>query len=498
MRASIVGVAQAANKDIPGTNSDEDRILHPADLIAEVARQALDDAGIRPEQVGAIFATPLSTFTDDDASLLTAARLGIPDGLRAVTGYSGASPHQMIARAIAEIESGTCDVVLLVGGIADASVRRARQRGMEPPSPQTSHWSQGSKGAAEALHEALAGYPVYCPEIAAGAGLPSAYFALMESSLGLAMAPDEDPVAHRERLGRLLAPFTDIAATHPGLAWFPQHRSAAEISTPTPSNRLIAEPFTKLMCSFPTVDLAAAVVVARDGIGRGPGVRPLAVVTGEEVAPPSGRPVVHTSPVLEALARAAQELSGVDLADVAGFDLYSCFPTAVLLLSGALGIGQDDPRPRTATGGLPYFGGPGASYSLHGVTSLVEQLRADPDRVLCAASLGGMVNDFGLGVYAFSDRPAVAHDFGTAGSVSLPMVRTADGPGTIVASTVLHDREDGPVAVPAIVELPDGSRTGARSADPQLPADAAGRPPLVGRAVVLTTDDAGGVSYQLS
>jgi len=34
-----------------------------------------------------------------------------------------------------------------------------------------------------------------------------------------------------------------------------------------------------------------------------------------------------------------------------------------------IGISQDDPRPLTLTGGLPYFGGPGNNYSMHAIVS---------------------------------------------------------------------------------------------------------------------------------
>ena len=54
---------------------------------------------------------------------------------------------------------------------------------------------------------------------------------------------------------------------------------------------------------------------------------------------------------------------GVD--DIATFDLYSCFPFPVFVICDALGLDGDDPRGLTLTGGLPYFGGPGNSYSLH-------------------------------------------------------------------------------------------------------------------------------------
>ena len=64
-------------------------------------------------------------------------------------------------------------------------------------------------------------------------------------------------------------------------------------------------------------------------------------------------------------------MAGIGVDDVATFDLYSCFPFPVFVICEALGLAADDPRGLTLTGGLPYFGGPGNSYSLHGIAETV-------------------------------------------------------------------------------------------------------------------------------
>ncbi len=333
-------------------------------------------------------------------------------------------------------------------------------------------------------------YYAHVPEMAAGAGMPSAYFALVESALEQRMTP----AAHRAALGRLLAPFTEAAARRPALAWFPTVRTGSEIGAPTPQNRLVAEPYTKLMCSFPTVDLAGALVIAAAPDDT-TAVRPLTIVRASEAVPPSGRPVFHRCAALERIVEVAQVASGVDMADVATFDLYSCFPAAVKVASNALGLGPDDPRPRTASGGLPYFGGPGASYSIHGIACLVEDLRARPGTLGAAVSLGGMLTDFALGVYGTAGGPCEIRDLGKSTEGAVDTVATAEGAAIVEASTVLHDTGKGPVAAPIIARLPDGTRTGAKAGDPALPAALAGQPSLIGREVTLTTDDDGHVTY---
>jgi acetyl-CoA C-acetyltransferase len=482
----ISGVGQVANKD-------DERIVHPVDLLEAAALLALSDAGIPAYRIGGVLATPLSTYSEADPSRLLAARLGLPPGLRTVSSYSGAAPQQLIAQACKAITDGTVDAVLVVGGIADASVRRARQQGIEPPAPPTSRWSQGTSAPVfQGVERGRGGgYHRHVPEIAAGAGLPSGYFALVESAL----RQGQEPAAQREALGRLLAPFTEVAAARPELAWFPGIRSAADIATPTAANRLIAEPYTKLMCSFPTVDLAAAVVVSRSTSGAATQVRPLIIVSGSEAVPPSGRPDLRRSHMLERIVESAQTLSGIDLADVALFDLYSCFPAAVQVLSAALGLAPDDPRPRTATGGLPYFGGPGASYSLHGIVSLVEELRAKPGTIAAVGSLGGMMTDFAVGLFGAVDGTLQQLDLGKDTPDEVATVSQASGFAVVDAATVLHDRDRGPTEAPVIARLPDGSRVGAVAGDPELPKALADQVSLVGREVQLSTSADGSVTY---
>jgi acetyl-CoA C-acetyltransferase len=480
----IAGIGQVANKD-------EERIVHPMELLEAAARLALSDAGIPARRIGGVLATPLSVYSPDDPSLLLAARLDLPPGLRKVTGYTGAAPQHLIAEACQAIADGETDAVLIVGGIADASVRRARRAGLPLPAPPTSRWSQGSDPPIDGLRDSRHLYFPHVPEMAAGAGMPSAYFALVESALEQGISPQ----AHREALGRLLLPFTEAAARRPELAWFPARRSAAEISAPVPQNRLVAEPYTKLMCSFPTVDLAGALIIAAAPDDT-TAVRPLTIVRASEALPPSGRPIYHRSAALERVVEVTEAAAGISMSDVAAFDLYSCFPAAVKVAAAALGLGPDDPRPRTASGGLPYFGGPGASYSIHGIACLVEDLRARPGTLGAAVSLGGMLTDFALGVYATAGGPCRLHDLGKHTEAAVNTVPTAEGVGIVEAATVLHDSEHGPIAAPVIVRLPDGSRTGAKADDPQLPAALAGQPSLVGRQVTLSTDGDGHVTYR--
>lgn len=470
----ITGVGQVANKD-------ESSIVHPLVLLERAARQALDQAGVEPSRIGGVLCTPLSSLTSDDASAMLAARLGAPPGARMVSSYSGAAPQILIAEACRLISRGEAESVLIAGGIADASVKRAVRLGVEPPAAPTSTWSQGSDGIGRSAPGIeIPSFP-HNPERAAGAALPAAYFALVESALGVGTDPD----SQRRELGALLAPFTAVAASLPEMAWFPVERTAEEIAEVTDANRMVAQPFTKLMCSFPTVDLAAALVVTR--VRRdSPAIRPLALTSAREASSPAGWTDLSRPVALDRAVERVISLSGDAFGRVAAFDLYSCFPTAVSLARRAIGLDAADPRPLTVTGGLPYFGGPGASYSLHGLVCMVERLRRRPGDAGMVVGVGGMIDSFSVGIYGAGEEELQIHAVPPDPAPAVSTARVGEGPATVEAMTVVHDRERGPVAAPVIARLPDGRRLGARAADETLAADLAGRS-LVGEKVQLAT-----------
>lgn len=483
----IAGWAQVANKD-------EGRIVHPMDLLEEAARLALDDASVPAGKVAGVYTTPLSALAESDSAGMLADRLGAAAGPRLVSSYSGAAPQRLLAAACQAVAEGSIDVAVVVGGIADASVRRARRRGMEPPALPTSVWSQGSDRP-PGLPERSWG-DLYIPEVAAGAGLPSSYFALVQSVLDRGRTWAD----RAERLGRMLAPFTEVAARRPALAWFPTKRSPEEIPAVSPRNRMVAEPYTKLMCSFPTVDLAAALVVTPAQLARQPAIRPLALTRAPEAGPPSGWAALDRPSALRMAAEEAFRLSATTPDDAGAFDLYSCFPAAVLVAADALGLTPDDPRSLTSSGGLPYFGGPGASYSLHGLACLFEDMRAGggptgSGRTTVAVGVGGMLTDFSVGVYGFDGGPFRRADLPGPEHPAVGVTPHADGVAVVEAMTVLHDRDRGPVEAPVIARLPSGLRTGARAADPSVAAYLSGHS-LVGDEVELNTVG-GKVVYRL-
>ncbi|HEX3714599.1 MAG TPA: acetyl-CoA synthetase, partial [Trebonia sp.] len=198
---------------------------------------------------------------------------------------------------------------------------------------------------------------------------------------------------------------------------------------------------------------------------------------------------------LAAAAAQALRATGLGPGDIDRFDLYSCFPSAVQMGADALGIDVFDPRGLTVTGGLPYFGGPGAAYVVMSIAAMAAECRADSGSVGAVVGVGGFVSHFSAGLYSAAEpRTAFGYDGGAAQppSPAAPAGLGASGEATVLAGTVMYDRA-GPVVAPVIAELADGRRTGARLRTREEAAEVAGQN-LAGRRIRITSEE-DGLSY---
>ena len=302
-------------------------------------------------------------------------------------------------------------------------------------------------------------------------------FALLDQARRIAR--EADLVSYRNKLGQLLARCNAVAARNPD-AWFRNERTAQEIITPSPTNRMIAEPYTKLMTAYMDVDMAAGVLLAThdeaDSLGvpqerrvylRGWGFARDAVHVG-------GRADLGRSAGMTEAANAALASAGVSVDDVAMFDLYSCFSAAVGFATDALGLRDDDPRPISLTGALPYHGGPSSNYMSHSIGHLVERLREQPGEFGLASGVGMHMTKHVFGCYSTQPGAVQAPDYEAIQEAAerqqpdCPIVASATGAATILAATTVFDRDSAPSWLLAVTQLPDGRRAYARTTDAEV------------------------------
>src|SRR5579883_2133594 len=305
-------------------------------------------------------------------------------------------------------------------------------------------------------------------EVRHGAREPLATFAMVENALRAARGQSLED--ERREMGTFGARCAAIAAENP-CAWFRDRKDAETIATVTPENRLVGFPFTKYMNAMLEVNQGAALLLLAEPAARRHAlpadrwIYPWAGIDVAELWFLTERRDYHTLPGLE---RAAAELlatAEVPLARIRHLDLYSCFPVAPRLTAAMLGLAPDDPRPLTAAGGLPWFGGPGNNYATHAIAALLRRLRADREGFGLCHALGWTMSKHALGLYAAVPPP---RGWQRAGGPALQrwvdalphpaLVEEPSGPGVVEAYTVVHGRDGAPERGVVIGRLDDGRR----------------------------------------
>lgn len=301
-----------------------------------------------------------------------------------------------------------------------------------------------------------------------GATLPTRMYPLFENAIRARAGRSIEE--HQRFLGELCSRFTAVAVVNP-YSWFPQKRTPEEITTVRDDNRWVCFPYPKLMNSIIEVDQAAAVIMTGSETARELGIPKERLVylhgCGDALDRwfVSDRVNYYSSPAIRAAARRALEMAGTTVDEIAMFDLYSCFPSAVQLACDALEVEADDPRGLTVTGGLPYFGGPGNNYVMHSIATMTQRLREAPDKKALVTGLGWFATKHSAGVY--SGRPPNGEWRRTDPNVdqaavdameSPPFLAEAGGDATIETYTVAFDRDGEPETGIVVGRLVSGER----------------------------------------
>jgi len=414
--------------------------------LAASALAGLDGVGVVAFAIdaeGALAALPVPRISNPPASL--SRRLGAKPRWAAYTQIGGNASQHLINVICERISARETDFALAVGAEFLGSLMR-RLRGSLG---FDNYESDPEEDAPARIGD---GRPGVTPQEAAhGLGLPVNTYPMFENAL---RARDGRGLAeHQARLGRLFAPFTEVAARNP-YAWFPIARSAEELVTVGPDNRMIGFPYPKYLNAIMQVDQSAGVLIASVKKARELGVPQDRWVflhgcaDAHDLWHPLERQNYHSSPAMRLTGRRALEMAGIGAGDLAYLDLYSCFPSAVEIGAESLGLGVDDPRGFTVTGGLPYFGGPGNNYAMHGVATMMQRLREAPGAFgLCTAN-GWFLTKQSTGVYstkAFEGRWIREDPHVIQRQIDVlahpEIIDEPHGPATIETYTVAHTRE---------------------------------------------------------
>jgi acetyl-CoA C-acetyltransferase len=457
----------------------------PLAMWEEVGRAAADDTGVGQsvfDRLDAIDVVFTQTWQYDDPVGRLAERLAVEPKQQHYSGIGGTTPQLLVQNLAEQILRNELDVALVVGAEALATQKRYKARGerypysFKPAERRPFPW-EAPFHPAEAAHDVFQAWLT---------------FAIFDNARRAHLGVPLDE--YRAQLGEQWERFTKVAAANRE-AWFPIERSAAEIITPTPTNRMVGYPYTKYMVSIMDVDMAGALVVASHEAADAMGVPPdrRVYLRGWCYATDPIYVAEHVdlwrSPALAHAAGSTLAAAGAGVDDVAYFDLYSCFGSSVNFARDALGIAAGDSRELTVTGGLPYHGGAGSDYLTHSIATMARVLRADPGTLGLVSGVGMHMTKHVFGAYSSEPGPlAPAPPAPSPGQPAVPIRDAHAGPATVAAYSVVHGRDGEPEWGIAVCDVGDGTRVYAKMLDAELLASAE-QEELVGRTLALRTSD---------
>jgi acetyl-CoA acetyltransferase len=285
---------------------------------AELARLALDDAGIPPGDVDGLVCGDLRE-SESFVPATIAEYLGWSVNLAERVDLGGASPVGMVWRAAAAIELGLCETVVC------AAPARPRPKA---PMPLPRAW--GAFGASsDAWGSPQAEFEIPYGNVAQNAG-----YAMIAQRYAADFGYDERATA------KIAADQRTNACANPAAVFSDQPITVDDVV----ASKLVADPLHVLEIVMPCTG-GAAVVVTTAERARASGHRPVHVVgCGEHLThkTPTYMPDLVRTPIEQA-ARTAFAMAGLTPADVDVVQLYDCYTITVLLSiedSGFCGKGE--------------------------------------------------------------------------------------------------------------------------------------------------------------
>ena len=413
--------------------------LEPLALLDAALRRAEQDSGSK--LLGAVDSLDIVNFLSwryQDPARQLSDRLGIAPRHAYYGPVGGESPIRYLHEAAQRIARGECAVAAICGAEAQSTATKAERAGLTLP------WTPFAHDVPEPKRGAAFQKPM---AVKLGMFRPITVYPLYEAATAAHWG--QTPRQALAESGDLWSTLSGVAAQNPH-AWLKRRFTADEITTPTPDNRLIAWPYTKLMVANPTVNMSAAVLMTSLAQARQAGIaedRLVHVWGGAAAEEPRDyliRDQFFESHAQNAVLKAAIELAGGDGNAFDAIELYSCFPCVPKMARRTLGLGSDV-QP-TVTGGLTFFGAPLNTYMTHAACAMVRRLRRGARLGLLYGQGGFVTKHHGLVLSRQAPREALAQDTSVQAEADrnrgiVPeFVTEAGGKGSVESFTAIYRR----------------------------------------------------------
>jgi len=435
--------------------------LEPLTLLEQALKRAEEDSGSKLlGEIGSLDVVNFLSWRYHDPEKQLARRLGINPAHLYYGPVGGESPIRYLHEAAKRIARGECSVAAVCGAEAQSTATKAERAGVTLPWTPFAHDVEEPKRGA-AFQKPLA--------VKLGVFRPVTVYPFYEAASSAHWG--QTPREAMQESGNLWSTYSAVASENPN-AWMKRRVTPEEITTPTPDNRLIAWPYTKLMVANPTVNMGAAILMTSLAKARAAGIPedrliyPLGGASAEEPRDYLVRDQFFESHPQNAVLNAVMELAGGDGRKFDAIELYSCFPCVPKMARRTLGLGSDV-QP-TVTGGLTFFGAPLNTYMTHAACAMVRKLRDGAKLGLLYGQGGFVTKHHGLVLSRQAPQQAPAQDTSVQAEAdrhrgAVPdFVTEANGKGSVESFTVTYHRSGEVEHGVVMLRTSDRARTLAR------------------------------------
>lgn len=432
----IVAVGEALDRPEP-----LDEALEPVALMEQALRDAERDSGQSIlAGIDSLEVVGLVSWRYSNPAKSLCERLDIAPTSIANESMGGETPIRLLHQACLRIQSGEHTVCAIVGGEAQNSVTKARRAGIRLD------WTPlvSKEDAVKVDFDRL---PLRREARRLGISDPVHIYPFYE--LALQATEGKTPKQGHEESALLWSEFSEVAATNP-CAWIKENPTKEDIAEISDTNRMITFPYPKFMVANPSVNQAAAIIVASLAWAKEQGIgdEQLVFLKGGAAAHEPGDFLERDrydrsaaqSAVLESAGRIAGGAEAIDFAE-----FYSCFPVVPKLAARALPL-RMDVKP-TVTGGLTFFGGPMNNYMSHATCAMVRRVRSKSKSTGLLYGNGGVVSKHHAIVVSseMPDTPLNPEYHVVPAFESVPPFNESPaGKGTIETYTVKYDPKGKP------------------------------------------------------
>lgn len=413
-------------------------LTEPISLMEEASLAAFEDSGnpLIKDSIDVVYVLRGFWGYREPGKYLTE-KLELGSNPKSILVKVGISQQQIIDMASEDIAHGKIRSALIVGGEARFALVSAL------------------KNQKQYLESDLPGEPdeymkpeeeLYQPQETDLMGLMAApYYCIQETAFRA--SENLSPHEHIERINTIYANFSKVAQDNPH-AWDKKAYSTEDLME-SPSNPMIAYPYTKKHNSNWNVNQASALILTSDAlanrlnISKDKRVYPLQSAENNHMMAVIQRPNLALSKGLQLAGEKTLEFMEQHNLTNPIYEIYSCFPLAVQQFIKVLNL---DPFSKlTVTGAMPFGGGPLNNYMLHSTAQMVEKLRDHQDKVGLVTGVSGMMTKQGICLWASEpvteftvqnvSGEAAKHD------KAISMSSLSEGVAKVLGYTVIYEKK---------------------------------------------------------